>query len=147
MQRNLVAAAAAALCVATVPALAADPLPLGPIDGTVTISATSLAAGVEYTWGDGVLVWHGRQYPFTVTGISVVDVGYASIIGHGRVYNLHRVADFNGSYGSAEGNVTLVAGIGGQFLQNGSGVQIRIDQVSRGAKLTGAADGVTLTLR
>ncbi|HKM62758.1 MAG TPA: hypothetical protein VJY39_09740 [Acidisphaera sp.] len=148
MRRNFIATAAVALCMAGGPALAQGPLsPPGPVDGTLTMTARSIAAGVGYTWGDGVLYWHHHRYPFTVNGISVADVGYASVVSRGRVYNLHRLEDFNGTYGSAEGNATIVNGIGGQFLQNGNGVQIRIDQVSHGARLTGAADGVQLTLR
>ncbi|MBV8157146.1 MAG: hypothetical protein JO278_05785 [Dyella sp.] len=148
MRRSFIAATAAvALCTAA-PVLAQNALAQpGPIDGTVTISARSVAVGVGYTWGDGILVWHHHTYPFMVRGVSVADVGFATVVGHGRVYNLHNLADFSGTYGSAEGNATIVNGIGGQFLQNGRGVQIRIDQVSHGAKLTGAADGVQLTLR
>jgi hypothetical protein len=148
MRRNLLAAAASVtIALFAGSAMAADPVPPGPVVGTVTISAKSVAVGVGYTWGAGTLYYRHHAYPFTVQGLSVADVGYSSIIGHGRVYNLHRLADFSGTYGSAEGNVTLVNGIGGQFLQNGNGVQIRIDQVSHGAKLTGAADGVQMTLR
>ena len=145
--RKFIALAAVAFGLAT-PALAQNPIrPPGPVDATLTITAKSAAVGVGYTWGDGILVWHHHRYPFTVRGISVADVGYASVTGTGRVYRLHNLADFSGTYGSLEGNATLVNGIGGQFLQNGNGVQIRIDQVSHGARLTGAADGVQLTLR
>ena len=149
-RRLLGFAAAAALTTASVPAFAqGGPLaPPGPVDGRITLRATSIAAGVGYTWGDGTLYWHHHAYPFTVKGLSVADVGYAKVTAYGRVYKLHNLSDFSGIYGSAEGNVTVGnRGIGGQFLQNGNGVQIRVDQVSHGARLTGAADGVQLTLR
>jgi len=148
-RRFLAFAAAAALTTASFPALAqGGPLaPPGPVDGRITLRATSVAAGVGYTWGDGTLYWRHHAYPFTVKGLSVADVGYAKVTATGRVYNLHNLSEFSGIYGSAEGNVTVGRGIGGQFLQNGNGVQIRIDQVSHGVRLTGAADGVQLTLR
>ena len=148
MHRHILATAAIALGLAAAPALAQTVVPTpGPQDGSITMTAKSLGVGAGYTWGNGTLHWHGHNYPFTVRGISLGDVGYATVYSHGRVYDLHKLSDFSGTYGSAEGNVTAGHGIGGQFLQNANGVQIRIDQVSHGAQLIGAADGVQLTLR
>jgi hypothetical protein len=128
-------------------AFAADPAAPGRIDGYVTIRAHSAAAGVGYTWGDGVLTFHGRHYPFTVKGVDVAAVGYSTVVGHGRVYNLHRVSDFTGTYAASTGEATLVNGIGGQVLVNGTGVQLRVDDVTKGARLSGSADGIQLTLK
>jgi len=119
----------------------------GPSVGTITIDATSAAAGVGYTWGDGVLTYHGHRYPFAVNGISVADVGYAHVHGYGHVYGLKDVQDFAGTYGAAEGQATLDKGIGGQYLRNANGVSIKLDDVSRGARLAAAADGVKLALK
>lgn len=124
-----------------------DPGKHGRPDGTVTISAKAAALGVGYSWGDGVLHYHGKNYHFSVSGVSVADVGFANILGHGRVYNLHKLSDFTGTYGGANGEATLVNGLGGQILRNGNGVELRIDEVTKGARLTGAADGIQLTLR
>lgn len=128
------------------PARAADGGP-GPVDGRVTIVAKAAALGVGYTWGNGTLVFHHHTYHFSVKGVTVADVGYARIVSQGRVYKLNRLSEFSGTYGGATGEATLDKGIGGQFLTNGNGVQIRLDQVSRGARLTGSADGIQLTLR
>jgi hypothetical protein len=119
----------------------------GPVVGRITITARGAALGVGYTWGDGTLSYAGHRYHFAVRGVTVADIGYSRIVGHGRVYNLHRLADFNGTYGAATGEATLVNGIGGQFLKNGQGVEIRIDDVTRGARLSGSADGIQLELR
>lgn len=138
----------AALTLGT-PAWAArtDPGAPGPIDGTVVITAKAAAAGVGYTWGDGVLHYRGHNYHFDVKGVTVADVGFSRIQGHGRVYNLHKVADFSGTYGASTGEATLVNGIGGQYLRNGNGVEIRVDEITRGARLSGSVDGIELTLR
>lgn len=124
-----------------------DPGAPGPIAGTVTITATAAAAGVGYTWGDGVLRFRGHSYHFDVKGVTVADVGFSRIQGHGRVYNLHKVADFSGTYAASTGEATLVNGIGGQYMRNGNGVEIRVDEVTRGARLSGSADGIQLTRR
>ncbi len=125
---------------------AADDGP-GPIDARVTIVAKAAALGVGYTWGNGTLYFRHHEYHFTVKGISVVDVGFSRIVGHGRVYKMDRLSQFSGTYAAATGEATLGNGIGGQFLTNGNGVQIRVDDVSKGARLSGSADGIQLVLR
>jgi len=134
---------------ATVPALAQrrDPGVSGPVSGTIFMTAQGAAAGIGYTWGDGVLRYGGRTYHFSVSGVTVADVGYSKVTGRGRVYGLKRLQDFSGTYAAATGEATLVNGLGGQVLRNGNGVQIRVDQVTRGARLQGSADGITLTLK
>ena len=126
---------------------AADPVQPGPVTGTITLSAQGAAAGVGYTWGDGVLHFRNHNYHFSVSGVTIADVGYSRVTGHGRVYHLRNLKDFSGTYAAATGQATVGNGIGGQILQNANGVQIRVDQVSRGARLEGSVDGITLTLK
>jgi len=147
--RRMSFAAIAATMLATAPAMAQrrDPGVTGPVSGTISMTAQGAAVGVGYTWGDGVLRYGGRTYRFTVNGVTVADVGYSRVRGRGRVYNLKRLQDFSGTYAAATGEATLGNGIGGQVLRNGNGVQIRVDQVTRGARLQGSADGITLTLK
>jgi hypothetical protein len=145
-----VAAGAFAITAATVtPASAAtDPAAPGPVTGTISLSAQGVAAGVGYTWGDGILTFHGKKYHFTVNGVSIADVGYSKVTGRGRVYKLRNLADFSGTYAASTGQATAgSASIGGQILENANGVQIRVDQVSRGARLQGSVDGIKLTLK
>lgn len=124
-----------------------DPATTGPVTATLTISAKGAAAGIGYTWGDGALRYGNRTYNFTINGVTVADVGFSRITGRGRVYNLHRLQDFSGTYAAATGEATLVNGLGGQILRNTKGVEIRVDQVTTGARLQGSANGITLTLR
>jgi hypothetical protein len=147
--RRIAFAVVAATMLTTLPALAQrrDPGVSGPVSGTISLKAQGAAAGVGYTWGDGTLRYGGRTYHFTVNGVTVADVGYSRVSGRGRVYNLKRLQDFSGTYAAATGEATLGNGIGGQVLRNANGVQIRVDQVTRGARLQGSADGITLTLK
>jgi len=149
LTRRLSLALAASTMLAAVPALAQrrDPGVTGPVSGTVSMNARGAAIGVGYTWGDGVLRYGGRSYHFTVNGVTVADVGFSRVNGRGRVYNLKRLQDFSGTYAAATGEATLGNGIGGQVLRNANGVQIRVDQITRGARLQGSADGITLTLK
>jgi hypothetical protein len=137
----------AGLAASSPAAFAKDPAAPGRVDGFVTIRAHSADVGVGYTWGDGILTFHGRHYPFTVKGVDVAAVGYSTVVGRGRVYNLHRLSDFTGTYAASTGEATLVNGLGGQILVNGTGVQLRIDDITKGARLSGSADGIQLTLK
>ena len=115
-------------------------------DGTVTIVQKSADLGIGGTWGSGMLHWHGHSYPFTLKGGDVGAVGYSKTVGHGRVYDLKKLSDFNGTYAAAAGAVTAGTGIGGQALVNGNGVGLRIDDKSTGARLAGAAQGIQIEL-
>ena len=116
-------------------------------DGYVTIVAKAADVGVGFTWGDGVLKFHGHTYHFSVKGVDVAAVGFSKVIGHGRVYDLKNLHDFDGTYAAANGEATVGSGLGGRVLTNGNGVEIRIDDVTKGARLAGAAQGIELTLR
>ena len=117
--------------------------------GTVALQAKAAALGVGFTWGDGTLTFGGRRYPFEVKGITITiaDVGFGRLSGRGRVYNLKRVEDFSGTYAASTGEATVGRGLAGQIQVNAAGVQLRIDNVTRGARLSGSADGIQLTLK
>ena len=128
-------------------ARATDPLKPGRVDGTVVLTSHAVAVGIGYEWGSGVLHFHGHRYPFSVKGLSIADVGLARVQAHGRVYGLHNLADFSGTYAAVTGEATIGQGEGGQFLQNSNGVELRLDQSTKGARLTGSGGGVDITLQ
>src|SRR5262249_56719003 len=57
-------------------------------DGTVRLSAGSVAAGIGFSWGGGTLTYQGKEYPFSVSGLSVADVGISQAEASGRGYHL-----------------------------------------------------------
>ena len=142
-------AAVAALTIASASfapaARAADAM--GTPTGKITLSAKSADVGLGYTWGDGTLSFGGKTYRFSVTGGTIAAVGYSKIEGTGTVYNLHRVQDFAGTYGAAHGEATLGTGLGGAVLENKNGVRIKIETISKGARLASSAQGLTFELK
>jgi hypothetical protein len=67
--------------------------------GTITVTATSVAAGVGWTWGSGALtLLDGSQHQFRLNGLDVVAVGIKQATGVGHVYNLEKLEDFEGKY-------------------------------------------------
>ncbi len=128
-------------------AYAADPgVDSAPV-GRVVIHAKSANVGVGWSWGDGTLYYRHHRYTFTVSGLNVAAVGFSTVTGHGRVYHLKNLHDFDGTYAESHGEATLGKGIGGSALINGNGVQLRIDDVTKGAQLAGSTSGIELKLR
>jgi hypothetical protein len=113
----------------------------------ITFSGGSVAAGVGYTWGDGVLHFHGKEYPFTVNGLSVVDVGLSHIEGAGDVYNLQHIEDFSGNYIAAAAGATVAGGGSVAVLENQKGVRISFHSTTQGLKLNLSANGVAVSLK
>jgi len=119
---------------------------LSPTEGTVTFSGGAFAIGIGFQWGNGTLAFQGRQYPFKVTGLSVVDVGASGVTGSGSVRNLHNVADFSGNYVSVAAGVTIAGGGSVATLRNQNGVVVDLTTTAQGARLTLAPGGVNVTL-
>ena len=91
---------------------------VGTTEGTVTFTGGAVAVGIGFQWGSGTLTFQGQQYPFRVSGLSVVDVGITRITGSGTVRNLRRLADFNGNYVSISAGATLAGGGSVTSLRN-----------------------------
>jgi threonyl-tRNA synthetase len=62
-------------------------------DATLHLSTGSVAIGIGFTWGSGVLTYQGKEHPFSVEGLSVVDVGISKAEANGTVYNLKRLEE------------------------------------------------------
>ena len=63
-------------------------------DGTIKLSTGSVAAGVGFSWGSGVLTYQGKKYPISIDGLSVGDVGISKASATGKVYHLNQLSDF-----------------------------------------------------
>ena len=95
----------------------------------------------------GSVRFHGVNYPIEVSGLKVGTIGINSYDVDGRVYNLRRISDIEGTYASGEASATAGAGSGGIDMTNGNGVEIRATSVSQGLQLTLGPGGVTITLK
>jgi len=114
--------------------------------GSVSFSGGAVALGVGFQWGSGVLTFRGRQYPFRVHGLSVLDIGATRVSATGTVRNLNNVADFNGNYAAVSAGATVAGGGSIGALRNQNGVVIDGITTQQGLRLTLAASGLNLTL-
>jgi hypothetical protein len=115
-------------------------------DGKVSLSATSVAAGVGWVWGKGQIEFKGKDRSFKISGLSIVDADVASISATGNVYNLTRLSDFGGHYTVASAGIALGGGAGASFLKNEHGVVIKLVETTQGIRLNLAGEGVNITL-
>ena len=115
-------------------------------DATLTLSEGQVAVGIGWSWGKGVLTLKGKDHPFKVGGLSVLDVGITSAEAEGKVYNLKKLEDFNGTYVSAAAEATLGVGAGATAMKNDKGVVIYLFPITKGVNLKLAGEGVKFTL-
>jgi hypothetical protein len=120
--------------------------PLGPPSGTLRVESREVAAGIGVTWGKGILTVDGVNHPFSVSGLSVADLGVARVTAMGEVYGLRKLEDFNGTYQG----VTLGIAVGGgsEFvaMRNENGVYIKLRGGQQGVRLSLATNGTRLRL-
>ncbi len=116
-------------------------------DATLKMTQGQFAIGIGWSWGEGVLTYQGKEYPFKVKGLTVVDIGITKATSTGKVYNLKKLEDFNGNYmsGSAEG--TLGGGAGALSMKNQNGVVIDLVSTTQGVNLKLAVGGVDIELK
>jgi len=115
--------------------------------GTVSIESRSIAAGIGVSWGDGKLNFQGKEMPFSIDGLTLVDFGIAKASATGEVYNLTDISKFNGTYVAAEAGFALAGGVGGMVLRNQNGVVMHLHSVSTGARLQLGTSGLNVKLK
>ena len=92
--------------------------------GLVTLNMKSVALGVGATQGDGILNYQGKSYPFSISGLSLVDVGISNFTGAGKVYDLKSPQDLAGTYGASQATFAIAGGATAMSMKNDKGVTI-----------------------
>lgn len=116
-------------------------------DGTLQLDAGSVAAGIGFVWGHGNLNYQNVERPFTISGVSVVDVGAASISATGEVYHLANIKDFEGRYVAWSAGLTIGGGGSATYLKNEHGVVIKLLATSEGLRFNLSGNGVTVRFK
>src|ERR1700744_1322539 len=129
---------------------ASPPVAEGAIpSGYVWLSGGVIAAGIGYSWGHGTLYnsKDQKEYKFKISGVSVADVGGASITAEGEVYNLSKPSDLNGDYSAVTAGATVGAGGSVAYLKNSNGVVIKLHSQTEGLRFNLSANGMHITLQ
>ncbi len=139
---NLIASIILAVCVLFAGTVMAQEKP----SGTIEISSKTIAIGIGVSWGHGTLKFKGKEYKFKVNGLSVIDLGIASVSAAGEVYNLKSVSDFAGTYSGGEAAAALAGGAGTATLKNQNDVKLKIKSKKQGVQLKLAPEGLKIKL-
>jgi len=98
--------------------------------------------------GEGVLLYRGKKYPFTVSGMSVgLSIGASTTKFVGRALNLKGPASIEGTYAVGGAGGAVAAGAGAVQLQNSNGVILQLSGPRVGAEVSAAVGGVTIRLK
>jgi len=136
------AAAAALLLFTSALTVAAEERP----DATIEFSGGSAAVGVGVKWANGTLHYQGQNYPFHLSGVSLLDLGGTEVKGTGEVYHLAKVEDFTGDYGAVSSGATVDRGQASSAMQNQHGVVIRLRSSTKGAEVNASVEAVSIKL-
>jgi hypothetical protein len=154
MKRIVGCVALMSACVLSLAGCAGD-IALGPEavkgqtpDGTVDMQEVQAAYIGSGSGGTGILYFRGVQYPFEVGGVGVGGFGLSTIDATGEVYNLSDIGQFPGTYGQARyGFAVGTASAGDLWMQNESGVIMRLKAKRTGLMLSLGGDAVLISMR
>ena len=115
-------------------------------DAVLKLSQGSVAVGIGFSWGNGTLTYKGKNYSVKVDGLAVGEVGVTRATAIGNVYNLTKLADFDGNYVAGGAGGTIGGGAGITAMKNQNGVSIELKSTTQGASLKLAAEGLKLSV-
>jgi len=137
-----------AVLIASIAAATGFSTPSGADTGQVAVVFTKGGFIVGVGGGEGVLLYRGKKYPFTVSGMSVgLTVGASTTKFVGRALNLKGPASIEGSYAVGGAGGAVAAGAGAVQLQNSNGVILQLSGPRVGAEVSAAVGGVTIRLK
>jgi hypothetical protein len=121
--------------------------PLQAETGTVRVlfGTTGVVVGVGN--GKGTLTFHGKTYPFEVSGASLGATLALTVSElEGRVLNLRTPGDLAGNYIAVGASGAIVGGVGVARLRNANGVVLVVRGPKLGAGLSVNLARVTITM-
>jgi hypothetical protein len=124
-------------------------VPAQEADGTVKITRRTVAEGIGLSWGEGVLTYKGKDYPFSFDArgrLREVDPRMTAQELSGRVFNLKKLEDFNGNYTIVEGKEAAGGGTRAT-LKNQKGVVVNLVSTVEGRKFTLGREGMDIEIK
>ena len=119
-------------------------------DGTIKVTSRRVAQGVGLSWGEGVLTYKGRDYPFTFQATGLfrdVDTKIAAAELSGQVFDLKKPEDFGGNYQKVEAQTSESGSASRATMKNQNGVVVNLMSTVEGRKFTLAREGMDIELK
>ena len=119
-------------------------------DGTIKVTSRMVAQGVGLSWGEGVLTYKGRDYPFTFQATGLfrdVDTKIAAVELSGQVFDLKKPEDFGGNYQKVEAQTSESGSASRATMKNQNGVVVNLMSTVEGRKFNLAREGMEIELK
>jgi len=119
-------------------------------DGTIKVTSRRVAQGVGLSWGEGVLTYKGRDYPFTFQATGLfrdVDTKIAAAELSGQVFDLKKPEDFGGNYQKVEAQTSESGSASRATMKNQNGVVVNLMSTIEGRKFNLAREGMEIELK
>jgi len=119
-------------------------------DGTVKITRRTVSPGIGVEWGQGILTYNGRDYPFSYRAggtFRQVDTEMTTVELSGQVFNLKTVEDFGGRYHKVEAEGPATGGGSRVTMKNQKGVVVNVFSPVEGRKFDLTREGLDVELK
>lgn len=119
-------------------------------DGTLKITRRTVSPGIGVEWGQGVLTYNGRDYPFSYRAGGTfrhVDTDMTTVELSGQVFNLKKVEDINGKYHKIENEESISGGGSRVTIKNQNGVVVNVVSPIEGRKFDLTREGLDVELQ
>jgi outer membrane immunogenic protein len=118
-------------------------------DGTVKITRRTVSPGIGVEWGQGILTYNGRDYPFSYRAGSFrhVDTEMTTAELSGQVFNLKTIEDFGGRYHKVEAEEPATGEGSRVTMKNQKGVLVNVFSPVEGRKFDLTREGLDVELK
>jgi hypothetical protein len=104
-------------------------------------------AGSGFVWGNGEISYQGRNYAFRLSGLSIANIGAASVCANGSVMHLRRLSDFSGSYSASLPERAAAGRDPVTFLKNERGVVMKLTATDAAWRINLQVNGLRVRLK
>jgi len=116
--------------------------------GSIRFNVIKAGFVVGGSGGSGTLLFHGRNYPISIGGVSYgFTFGASATDFFGTVSNIRSPFDVNGVYGAAGAGVAVGPGAGGIVLANQNGAVLTLSGRQMGLIVAADLNGLVISLR
>jgi hypothetical protein len=104
-------------------------------------------AGAGFVWGNGEISYQGSNHSFRLSGLSIADIGAASICASGSVMHLRRLSDFSGTYSASIAGPAVAGSDPETYLKNERGVVMRLTATDAAWRVNLLVNGLRVRLK
>ena len=122
-------------------------VPVSQTTATFWLEGGITCAGAGFAWGNGEISFQGDNHAFRLSGLSIANIGAASVCANGSVLHLKRLADFSGNYSASRPSPAAAGGDAVTFLENERGVVMKLTATDAAWRVNLLVNGLRVRLK